>query len=100
LRLLEQIPDPGRADANEHLDELRAADGQKRHGRLSSDRLRQKSLACARRTDNQYTLGYLSTELAVALRIAQKVDNFFQFQLGFVNTGYIREAHPGLLLHE
>src|SRR3990170_3245502 len=53
LALLEQIPDARRADPHEHLDEVRAADGEERHVRLARHRAGQQRLAGARRPDEQ-----------------------------------------------
>ena len=48
-RLLEQIAHARRADADEHLDELRAADREERHAGLAGDRAREQRLAGAGR---------------------------------------------------
>ena len=48
-RLLEQIAHARRADADEHLDELRAVDREERHAGFARDRAREQRLAGARR---------------------------------------------------
>src|SRR5207249_8789303 len=45
LALLEQVAHARGADAHEHLDKVRARDGEKRHVRLAGDRLGQQRLA-------------------------------------------------------
>src|SRR5437879_2949340 len=45
LGLLEQVPHAGPANADEPLDEVRAADGEERHPRLTRHRPRQQGLA-------------------------------------------------------
>src|SRR2546421_702477 len=56
LPLLEQVPHPRGADADEHLDEVGARDGEERHVRLAGDRLGQQRLARAGRPDQQDAL--------------------------------------------
>ena len=48
LPLLEQVANAARADADEHLDEVGARDGEERHARLAGDRAREQRLAGAR----------------------------------------------------
>ena len=48
LRLLEQVADAAGADADEHLDEVRAGDREERHPGLARDRPREQRLAGAR----------------------------------------------------
>src|SRR5262249_17769379 len=45
LRLLEQVAHARRADADEHLDEIGAADREERHARFTGDGLRKQRLA-------------------------------------------------------
>ena len=56
LRLLEEVAYAGGADANEHLDKVRAADTEERNSRLSGNRSRKKCLSRSRRPDEQYAL--------------------------------------------
>ena len=48
LGLVEQVADAARADADEHLDELRAGDAEERHAGLAGDGPRHERLAGAR----------------------------------------------------
>ena len=48
LALLEQVADARGADADEHLDEVRARDGEERHAGLAGDGAREQRLAGAR----------------------------------------------------
>ena len=68
-RLLEQVAHARRAHADEHLHELRAADGEERHARLAGDRLGEQRLAGAGRADEQDALRHPRAEPAVALRV-------------------------------
>src|SRR5439155_24917396 len=57
LGLLEQVADAARADADEHLDEIRAGDREERHARLAGDGPGQEGLAGARRAEEEDALG-------------------------------------------
>ncbi len=54
LGLLEHVAHPARADADEHLDEVRARDGEERHVGFARDRPGGQGLAGARRADQQH----------------------------------------------
>ena len=56
-RLLEQIAHARRADADEHLDEFGAGDGEERHPGLAGHRAGEQGLAGAGRPDQQDALG-------------------------------------------
>jgi hypothetical protein len=53
LGLVEQVADAAGADADEHLDELRAGDAEERDARLAGDRAGHQRLAGAGRADEQ-----------------------------------------------
>ena len=59
----EQVAHARGADADEHLDELRAAQAEERHVRLAGDRARQQRLAGARRPDQQHALRDAAAEV-------------------------------------
>ena len=63
LRLLEEVAHARRADADEHLDEVGAADREERHARLAGDRLGEQRLAGARRAEEQHALRDLRAHL-------------------------------------
>ena len=65
---IEEIAHSRRADADEHLDELRAVDREERHARLAGHRAREQGLAGAGRADEQDALGQPPAEAAVVLR--------------------------------
>ena len=91
LALLEQVADARRADADEHLDEVRAADREERHVGLAGDRAREQRLAGSRRAHQQHALRNAAAELLELLRLAQEVDDLLQFVLGFVDAGDVLE---------
>ena len=98
LRLLEQVADPGRADADEHLDELRTRDREERHAGLACDGAREQGLAGPRRADQQDALRNARAKAAEALALGQEGDDLAQLDLGFVDAGDVVEGHAGLLL--
>ena len=96
--LLEQVAHPGGADADEHLDKLRAGDRKERHPRLAGDGAGEQCLAGPRRADQQHPLGRTAAEAPVGLRVLQEVDDLDQLVLGFVDAGDIGEGDLGLFL--
>ena len=62
LALLEQVAHAAGADADEHLDEVRAGDREERHARLAGDGAREQRLAGARRAHHQDALGDAAAE--------------------------------------
>ena len=91
--LLEQIANPGGADADEHLDELRAAHREERDVRFAGDRARQQRLAGARRPDQQHTLGNPSAQVGVFLRVLQELDDLLELVLRLFHSRHVLEAH-------
>src|SRR5205807_9574507 len=63
LALLEQIADARRADADEHLDEVRAADREERDVRFARHGAGEQRLAGARRAHQQHALRNASAKL-------------------------------------
>ena len=68
LALLEQVADARRADADEHLDEVGAADREERHVRFAGDGAGEQRLARSRRAHEQHALGNAAAELLEFLR--------------------------------
>ena len=60
---LEQVADPGRADADEHLHEVGAGDRDERHAGLTGDGAGDERLAGAGRADEQHALGDARADL-------------------------------------
>ena len=86
------------ADADEHLDEVGAGDGEERHVRLAGDGAGQQRLAGAGRADQQHALGDLAAEALELLRVLQELDDFLQLALGLVDAGDVVEGDAALLL--
>src|SRR5215831_13713158 len=87
LSLLEHVAHARGADADKHLHEIRAADGEKRHVSFTGDGARQQGLASAGRADHQHAFGNTATEFLKFFRIAQELDQFLHFVLGFLYAG-------------
>ena len=98
LALLEEVADAACADADEHLDEVGAGDGEERHVGFAGDGAGQQGLAGSRRSDEQHALGDAAAELLELLRLAQELDDLLQLFLGFVDAGHVFERDL-LLLH-
>src|SRR5262245_42976324 len=92
LPLLEQVADARRADADEHLDEVRAADREERYVRFAGDRAREQRLARSRRPHQQNALGNASAELLELLRLLEELDDLLQFFFCLVDARHVLEG--------
>ena len=101
LGLLEHVAHAGRADADKHLDKVRAADAEERHLGLAGNGLGQQGLAGAGRADEQHTAGDPATELLELLRVFEEIDQFLDLFLRFVAAGDVGEGGRvvGLVQH-
>ena len=93
LGLGEEVAHARRADADEHLDELRAAQAEERHVGLAGDRARQQRLAGARRADEQHALGNAAADARVLLRVLQELDDLAQLVFRLVDARHVPEPH-------
>ncbi len=100
LGLLEHVADPRGADADEHLDEVRAGEAKEGDARLAGDRLGQQRLARARRADQQHALGNPPAEKLILFGRAEKIDDFAQFVDRLVDAGHVAEADAEVFLGE
>jgi len=83
-----------RADADEHLDELRAGEGEEGHVRLARDGPGEERLARARRAHQQDALGEPTAEPLVLLGILEEVDDLDELRLRLVDAGDVAERRP------
>ena len=83
------------ADADVHLDEVGAGNGQELHARLARDGLGKQGLTGARRADEQHALGYARAHIGISLRIAQEVNYLGEVFLLLVAA---RDVGEGLLI--
>ena len=100
LRLLEHVAHARRADADEHLDEVGAGDGEERHVGLAGDGARQKRLAGAGRADQQHAARDAPAQPLELLRVAQELDDLLEVFLGLVDAGDVLEGDAAVRLGE
>ena len=91
LGLLEQVADPGRADTDEHLDEVGAGDRVERHASLAGHRPGEQRLAGTRRAVEQHALGDLGPDGLELRRVLQELLDLLQFLDGLVRAGHVGE---------
>src|SRR6202008_3685134 len=84
LALLEQVADARRAHADEHLDEIRAADREERNVGFAGDGARQQRLARSGGAHQEAALRDAPAKLLELLRLAQEFDDLLQLVLRFV----------------
>ena len=100
LSLLEHVANARGADADEHLHEIRAADGEERHVSFTGDGARQQGLAGARRADHQHALWNAAAEFLKFFRVAQELDQLLHFVLGFLHAGHVAKRDLVLVTGE
>ena len=93
FRLAEQIAYAACTYAHEHLHKVRTGHREERHVRFAGYRLGQQGLTCSRRAYEQRTLGNLSAQFRIFLRVFQKRHNLFHFLFRACQTGYVFECH-------
>ncbi len=98
LRRLEQVAHPGRADADDELDELGRRQVEERHVGLAGHRAGQQRLAGARRAGEQHALRDGRAERGVLAGVAQEVDDLGELVLHLVDAGDVGERGPRTLL--
>ena len=92
LRLLEEVADTRRADADEHLDEVGAGDREERDARLTGDRSREQRLAGARRPVQEHAFRNPRAERLELLRVLEELLDLVQLLHGLVRTGDVLEG--------
>ena len=90
--LLEEVTHPGGADADEHLDEVRAGDGEERHAGFACHGAGQQRLARSGRAVEQHALGDLGAESLVPGRVLQEVLDLVELLDRFVGAGDVGEG--------
>ena len=100
LALLEHVAHAARADADEHLDEVRTADREERHVRFAGDGAGEQRLARAGRADQQDALRNAAAELLKLLRVAEELDELLDFVLRFLDAGDVLEGDLVLVPRE
>ena len=89
---VEQVADPAGAHAHEHLDELRAVDGEEGHARLAGHGPAQQRLAGARRAHQQHALGHAAAQALELGRVLEELDDLLQLVLDALQAGHVVEG--------
>src|SRR5206468_2042698 len=92
FRRLEHIANPAGADADEHLDEFRAADRKEWHAHLTGDGAGQQRFAGPQWTDQQHAFGNLRAQLLKLFKAAQKIDHFLQLAFNILHIDNVVES--------
>ena len=92
LSLLEQVTHTAGTHADEHLHEIGTRHRKERHASLAGYGLRHQRLTRSRRTYEQRTLGNLSAQFGIFLRILQEIHNLLHLLLGTRLSGHILES--------
>ena len=92
LGLAEEIAHPGGPDADEHLDEVGAAQAEEGHLGLAGHGLGQQRLAGARRTDQQHALGNPAAQRPGTFRRLEEIDHLAQLGHRLVDAGHVAEG--------
>src|SRR5580765_4998711 len=100
LSLLEHVADARGADADEHLHEIRAADGEERYVSFTRDGASKQGFASAGWADHQYALGNAATEFLKFFRVTQELDQFLHFILGFLHARNVAKCDLVLVTGE
>src|SRR6266436_2945309 len=100
LSLLKHVADARGAHADEHLNEIRAANGEERHVSFTRDGASQQGLASAGRADHQHALGNTATEFLKFFRITQELNKFLHFVLSFLHARHVAKRDLVLVTGE
>ena len=88
----EKVPYPRRAHADEHLDEARAGQGEKRHACFAGDGPRHERLAGTWRADHEHALGADRTRSGIALGVLEEVHDLHDLGLGALVASDVGKA--------
>jgi hypothetical protein len=91
LGLAEQVAHTTGTHAHEHLYEVTARHGEEGHAGLAGNGLGQQRLTSSRRSHEQGSLGNLTAQVGVFLRILQEFNDFLHFLLGTFLSGHVLE---------
>src|SRR5213594_230934 len=92
LPLHEEVAHARGPDPDEHLDEVRARDGEEGHARLAGDGPGEERLAGAGRADQEHALRDTSAQLGELLRVLQEGDDLLELLLGLVDPRHVVEG--------
>ena len=95
LGLLKEVTHTAGADTYEHLDKVGTRDAKERHARLAGNGLGQQRFTGARRANQQHATRDLGAQLAIAIRIAQKVTDLLELLDCLVHSGNVFKLDLG-----
>ena len=95
LGLLKEVTHTAGADTHEHLDKVGTRDAKERHARLAGNGLGQQRFTGARRANQQHATRDLGAQLAIAIRIAQKVTDLLELLDCLVHAGNVFKLDLG-----
>ncbi len=97
LGLLEEVTHAAGADTDEHLDEVRAGDGEEGHTGLAGDGAGEERLARPRRPDQERAFGYAGAELLELLGRFEELLDLGELLDGLVGPCDVGEGDLGLV---
>ena len=100
LGLVEQVAHAARADADEHLDEVRTGDRVERHARLTGDGAREERLARSGRAVEQHALGDARADGLELRGLLQELLDLVELLDRLVGAGDVVEGDLGALLRD
>ena len=95
LGLVKEVAHTSGANADEHLDELAAADGEEGDGGFAGDGAGKESLAGARGANEEDAAGNAGAEGEEPVGVLEKLDYFLKLGLGLICAGNVGEADGG-----
>ena len=97
LCLAEHVAHTTGTHADEHFDEVGTTHREERHAGFTGYGLGQQRLTCSGRADEQCSLGYLSAQVCVFLRVLQELYNLFYLLLGTGLSGHILKGYAQIV---
>ena len=98
LRLLKQVAHAGSTHTDEHLHEIGARNGEKRHARLARHGAGQQGLTGTGRTVKQHAARDFRAQRFVAGRVRQEVADLIELLHCFIRTGHVVEGGIRIVL--
>ena len=98
FRLVEEVANARRTDADEHLDEVRAGLGEERHVRLARYGFGEKRFTSSGRTDEQYAVRHSRADRGELAGVFEELDYLFEFFFLFLRARHVAELDFGLTL--
>ena len=100
LGVVKHVSNPRGSDSDEHFNEVRPRNREKRHLGLTGDALGQQGFASARRPNQQQTARNTTTQLLEFLRVFEKINHFLHFFFGLITTRNISKGDlVGAFIH-